>query len=282
MENNNKATSTIKFTDKALTFLSEHANLNESESVKAFIAKLETSSSYKRNLIIAYNHYCKYYQIQWKMPIYEQVQQEIKLAPKEKLLMLIANASKTLALKLTISMKTGLRPIELCRLKVKDIDTDNKAITPITAKHGRARSIKISSDLLTRIQEHMTRNKLQPNDNLFKGNADMYGNKYRTMRNKLAQKLNDPTIKNIRLYDFRHYFGSYTLRETNNSYFTMVQMGHRHLTTTERYLHLLTDDDPQYIVESTKNEKRADELIAKNFEYVLTTPDGHMKFRKRK
>jgi integrase len=282
MKNNNKAESTIKFTDKSLTFISRHANLNDPEAVKQFIANLQTSSSYKRNLIVAYNQYCKHYQIQWQMPYYEQTPQEIKLAPREKLLMLIANANKTLGLKLTVSMKTGLRPIELCRLKVKDIDTNNKAIMPITAKHGKPRSIKIPSDLLTRLQEHIIRNNLQSNDTIFKGNADQYGKDFRIMRNKLARKLNDSTIHQIRLYDFRHYFGSYTLRETNNTYFTMTQMGHRHLTTTERYLHLLADDDPEYIVESTQDQKRTDELIAKGFQYVLTTPDGHMKFRKRK
>jgi integrase len=282
MKNDNKAESTIKFTDKSLTFISKHAKLDDSEAIKQFVANLRTSTSYKRNLIVAYNQYAKYYKIEWKMPYYEQTPQEIKLAPKEKLVMLIANSNKTLALKLTISMKTGLRPIESCRLKVKDIDTDNKAITPITAKHGKPRSIKIQNELLVRIQEHIIRHNLQPNDNLFKGNADQYGKDFRVMRNKLARKLNDPTIHQIRLYDFRHYFGSYTLLETNNTYFTMTQMGHRHLTMTERYLHLLADSDPEYIVESTTNEKRADELIAKNFEYVLTTPDGPMKFRKRK
>jgi hypothetical protein len=40
MKNDNKSDYTIKFTNKALTFLSKHTSLNEPEAVKALIAKL--------------------------------------------------------------------------------------------------------------------------------------------------------------------------------------------------------------------------------------------------
>jgi len=41
MKNNNKSEYTIKFVDKALTLINQHANLNESETVKHFIAHLK-------------------------------------------------------------------------------------------------------------------------------------------------------------------------------------------------------------------------------------------------
>lgn len=56
--------------------------------------------------------------------------------------MLIANAGHIMAIKLTVSKETGLRPIELCNLKVKDVDLDQKIIYPETAKHGSARALK--------------------------------------------------------------------------------------------------------------------------------------------
>ena len=100
MKNDNKADSTIKFTRKALTFLSKHTSLSEPEAVKAFIAQLDSKNGYKRNLCIAYNKYCKLYKIKWNMPIYRPEEREIIPPKKDKILMLMAEASKTLSLKI--------------------------------------------------------------------------------------------------------------------------------------------------------------------------------------
>jgi hypothetical protein len=58
--------------------------------------------------------------------------------------MLISSAQKPLSIKLQISMEVGLRPVELIRLKAKDVDTDHKAIMPTTAKGETPRIIKIT------------------------------------------------------------------------------------------------------------------------------------------
>ncbi len=50
--------------------------------------------------------------------------------------MLIASAGKLLGMKLQLSMETGLRPVELTRLKVKDLDLDHKTVNPTTAKEA--------------------------------------------------------------------------------------------------------------------------------------------------
>jgi len=47
MKNDNKASSTIKFTRKALTFLGKHTSLGEPEAVKAFIAQLASKTDTK-------------------------------------------------------------------------------------------------------------------------------------------------------------------------------------------------------------------------------------------
>jgi integrase len=215
------------------------------------------------------------------MPFYDPEAQNIKLPTKEKPNMLIANASRPLALKLSISMETGLRPVELCRLKAKDIDAEHKVVNPITAKHGAPRTLKTSENLIQRIQEHVTQNKLQPNDNLFKGNSEYYGKLYRAMRNNLAKKLNDPAIHAIRLYDFRHYFCTMTLHKTKDAFFTMNQMGHRKLATTQKYMHLLDLDSDEWICKVANNIKDATALIEAGFEYV-TEMDGIQLFKKRK
>ena len=287
MENDAKSAYTINFTRKSLTFLAKHTSLNEPEAVKHFIATLKSkkgepvSNGYKRNLCIAYNHFCKFYRIEWDMPTYKPEEPNHIPPTKEKALMLIAAAGTTQSLKLKISMEAGLRPVELCRLKVKDINFDHKVITPKTAKNGNPRTLPISQSLTAAIQDHIIKRNLKPDDKLFHGTADDYGKNYRAMRNKLAEKLKDPTIRTIRLYDLRHYFCTKKLNDIGNPYTVMVLMGHKKLETTQKYMHLLNLNDDEWTCTGATTAKDAVKLIEAGFQYV-TNIEGIQLFRKRK
>ena len=281
MKNEGRSDYSIKFVDKALTYLSKHTNLNEPEQVKQFIANIQASNGYKRNLAIAYNKYCKYYKIQWNMPLYQPEAKTIKIPTKEKLEMLIASAGKTLSIKLTISKEAGLRPVELQNLKVKDIDLEQRLIHPTTAKHGLARTLKISNNLTKTLQDHVIRNNLNLNDKVFKGTADNYGKYYRAIRNRLAKKLNDPTIRNIRLYDFRHFYATDLYHKTRDILLTKQQMGHSNIRSTLVYTQLLNLNDDEWTCKGANTITEATQLIENGFEYI-TEIDGTKLFRKRK
>ena len=282
MKLDNKSEDTIKFTRKALTFIAKHTALTEPEAVKMFIANLETSDSYKKNLVTAYQHYCDFYQIEWKRPRYTQDAKNIALPTRERLMMIIANSPKAFATKLQMSMETGLRPVELCRLRVRDLDMQHKTVNPTTAKGGNPRTVPFSENLKLKLQERIMLKNLQPNDRLF-GNVtpDQYGNRYRTIRNRLAEKLKDPTLKTIRLYDFRHYFCTKKLNDINNPYTVMVLMGHTQLKTTQRYMHLLNLNDDEWTCAGATTAKDAMKLIEAGYQYV-TTIEGIQLFKKRK
>jgi integrase len=167
LENNGYSRFTIESTDQILRRISQHVDLNKPEEVKRYIAKHISTDGYRRNMCVVYDRYCKYYKIHWEMPRYRIPQQHIKIPTKEKLEMLIANSGKVMALKLTIRMETGLRPIEVVNLRVKDIDLERKTIRPTTAKHGSARTLKISNRLKFMLADYIIRKKLNPNDRLF-------------------------------------------------------------------------------------------------------------------
>jgi integrase len=282
MTNEGKSHYTMHFTSKALSLIEHNCNMQDPEQVKAFIAKRNVSKGYKRNLCIAYNKYCKYYRITWNMPLYLPEGKAIKIPTREKVEMLIAAARKPLSIKLAISKETGLRPIELCNLKMKDVDLEQRLLYPITAKNGSGKVLKISNSLKETLAEHMDTHKLNPNDKLFKGNADDYGKHYRVMRNALADKLHDPTIKRIRLYDLRHYFATTLYAKTRDILLVKNQMGHKKIETTLIYTQLLNLNDDEWTCKATNNTKDATALVESGFEYVATTPDGLMLFRKRK
>jgi integrase len=282
MKLDNRSDYSINFTRKALNTIGKHADLNEPEEVRMFLAMLKTSNGYKRNLAIAYNKYAKYYQIQWEMPKYKPEAKNIALPTREKIQMLIANSGKLLGMKLQLSMETGLRPIELTRLRVKDLDLDHKTVNPTTAKNGNARTVPFSETLKLKLAEHIANNQLAPNDLLFKGtDSDLYGKNYRKMRNALAEKLKDPTVKTIRLYDLRHYFCTKKLNDIGNPYTVMILMGHKKLETTQRYMHLLNLDDDEWTVDGATTVDQARKLLEAGFQYP-TTIEGVQLFRKRK
>ena len=282
MENNGKSDYSIQFVDKALTYISKHADLSEPEQVKQFIARQQVSSGYKKNLCLAYDKYCQYYKILWQMPLYKPEAKTIRIPTSEKLEMLIARAGRTLSAKLTVSKETGLRPIELHNLKVKDVDLDQRIVYPTAAKHGSGRRLRISNKLKALLQDHINMNSLGPEDKLFKGTAEQYGKQYRDMRNRLAKKLNDASIKTIRLYDFRHYFATRLYAKTKDILLVKQQMGHRKIETTLIYTQLLhINEDEEYTCRTSTNVKQDTELIEAGFEYV-TERDGLKIYRKRK
>jgi len=281
MKSDNKSDYTIDFTRKALTYLSKHTSLSEPEAVKLFVADLKASDGYKRNLCIAYNKFCNYYRIQWKMPIYREEPRNIALPTKQKLEILIATARKPLSTKLKLSMETGIRPVELCKLRVKDIDFDHKTINPTTAKRGNPRTLPISASLAAMLEEHIVKNNLSPQDKVFDTTPDDYAKQYREMRNNLSAKLNAPSIHTIRLYDFRHYFCTKKLNDIGNPYTVMVLMGHKKITTTQNYMHLINFNDDEWTCTGATTAKEAMKLVEAGFQYV-TTIEGIQLFKKRK
>ena len=216
------------------------------------------------------------------MPLYTPDAKTIKIPTTEKIEMLIASSGRILSMKLTISKETGLRPIELHNLKVKDVDLDQRIIYPTTAKHGSARRLKISSKLQTTLRDYINKNNLNPNDKLFKDTTENYGKRYRQMRNSLAKKLNDFSFKTIRLYDFRHYFATRLYARTRDILLVKQQMGHKKIETTMIYTQLLHfNEEEEYTCKTAKDINEVSQLVENGFEYI-TEMDGLKVFRKRK
>ena len=224
MKKQGYAEHTIDFVRKALNRIQSGCDFSNPESVKSFIARLDVAESYKRNLCYAYDHYLKLNGLEWEKPKY-YARDKLPRIPEERVLdMLIASAYPSLALKLSLSKETGMRPIELVALRMKDVDLEKGIIYPATAKHGSARALKITRKTLEMLKVHIHRNQLGINSKLFIQNSVKYAKSYRNIRNAVSNKLSDPSIRTIRLYDFRHFFATKLYHETKDILFVKAQM----------------------------------------------------------
>jgi integrase len=282
MKNDGRAECTIFSTGKRLRIIAKNvADINNPEAVRSFIARHQCTDTYKQILATTYDSYCKFNGIQWNKPHYKGAERNIQVPTKEKLDLIIGHAHRVLSVKLQLSLR-GLRPIEVVNLRVKDIDFTQRLITPTTAKHGKGRTLTISPELNAMLQEYCIRRNLKTNDKLFNITSRSYSKMFRMSRNNLADKLHDPTLKNIRLYDFRHYFATMLYKKTNNLLQVMQQLGHRDIKNTIIYTHLINIETDEYDVQATQDRKIGEQLLKDGWEYQYTTPDSYLTYRKRK
>ena len=256
--------------------------MDKPETVRGFIADLDRRAGYKRNLAFAYNVYCLHHKIEWEKPRYYQPAKLPKIPTESSIDMIKAAAPTKLGLAISISKETGLRPVEVMRLRPRDIDLANRAIYPQTAKRGSARVLKISVETQQALTIFVAQHSIAQNDTIFGSwTSDTYGKWFRHYRNKLAEKLSNPTLKQIRLYDLRHFYATMLYHKTKDILFVKQQLGHRNLETTLIYTQLIHFHDEEYTSAVTDTVEKATKLIESGFEYV-TEMDGLKLFRKRK
>jgi integrase len=82
----------------------------------------------------------------------------------------------------------------------------------------------------------------------------------------------------------RHFFATKLFDQTKSLPLVQETLGHRNINSTMVYTHLVEfDEDSQnYYHAIARDEKEAEDLIDRCFQYVCTTPQGIMRFRKRK
>jgi len=90
--------------------MSRNADLDNPSQVLQFIAKHEVSTATKECLCYAYRKYCQYYKIQKEIPSYKKPEKSIQLPKKEKLEILVTNASKNIRNQTTTKQRDRLTP----------------------------------------------------------------------------------------------------------------------------------------------------------------------------
>jgi integrase len=271
--------STLVAISRKLRYLEKHVDLSQPEKVKEFIANLQCSEGHKDNLVDIYSHYAKFNGLQWIKPQYVREERVTRVPKEEDINKIISHSKLKYAVAYSIIRDTGIRPVELGMLRVKDIDLETGEAHQTTAKHGAERVLKTRSSTLTMLKKYISENSLGAMDVLW--NAKRVKENWSKLKTTVSKALGEPQLGQIRLYDLRHFAGSMCYYKTKDIIFTMRFLGHKNIKNTLRYVHLINFDKEEYICKCAKDAVEAARLIESGFEYV-TEFDRVKLFRKRK
>ncbi len=131
----------------------------------------------------------------------------------------------------------GLRLDELCHPRVRDIDSPNMSIHVEQGKGAKDRYTLLSPRLLAELRTYWR--EYRPKDWLFFGR-----DKALAMKNRSAQKIYTTAKQRAGvdrpggLHGLRHAFATHLLEAGIDLHTIQRLLGHRHISTTMRYLHL--------------------------------------------
>jgi integrase len=252
-------------------------NILQPEHAKAFIADQKWTTHSKATASTMYGIFAKAMHLQWNPPKYKY-DQKIPFIPTEKEMDdLIAGTGRKTATFLRTLKETGCRMGEALRIKWIDIDfTKNTVTINDPEKNSLPRILKVNPTLMT-----MLNTMPKENESVFNRSKNTVESNYRSQRNKLAGKLGNPRLKQIRLSTFRHFYATMLFAKTLNILKVQQALGHKKLQNTQIYTHLINFDSDEYDVQIAENLEEAKKLLETGFDYV-TDMDSRKLFRKRK
>jgi integrase len=272
---------TIKFRVYRLNrLLKEGADLENPETVETILATSEWKPAYKRLFIDSYKAYATYRKIEWQKPKTVVPDKEPFLPQEEEVKQLIAGTGKRTSTLLQLLYETGARIGEASSLLWTDIDFKTKQIRINCPEKGsNSRTLEISDALLAMLNALPKRQ----DNHLFNPRVRTLQSTFAKQRGKLAKQLQNPRIKQIHFHTLRHLKATSEYYKTGGDILRVKYvLGHKRLDTTSKYAHYQAFRSEEYTCKATANNDEASQLIENGFEYVLTTPDGLMLFRKRK
>lgn len=260
-----------------------NADLLDPESVKDALARNELKPNTKACMIGAYTSFANYCGLKWKPPKY-QWQTRIPFIPEEcEIDSLIAGCSKQISAILQTLKETAMRIGEACRLKWTNINVENHTITlNEPEKGGNPGIFKVSAKLVGMLQT------------LPKKHERVFGksskqNKtwlFKLQRSRLARKLGNPRLNEITFHTLRHWKATTEYHKTKDIIHVQQLLRHRDIKSTMIYITveqaIYQETNDEFISKIAETAEEAQQLVDVGFEYVCTTPENLMLFRRRK
>ena len=141
---------------------------------------------------------------------------------------------------ITFVYATGLRLSEATNVTFDDIDRHRLQIRVRKGKGAKDRYIRIPESLLVILEQYY--NRLKPVNYLF--NGYIKGQRYCTSSGQWTMrqaKKNAKITKQASVHTLRHAYATHHLEAGTDLVYLKKQLGHKHLKTTERYIHLCAE-----------------------------------------
>ncbi len=275
--------STIQASISTLKAIAKKTPLLNPEAVKTHLASRNVSVGRKEKICVDLARFYKFKQIPFQTPRYHRID-TIPFVPQEKELdQLISACGKKTATILQLLKETGIRPGEAWSLRWKDLDFERASVTITPEKGSNARQLKISSHLIAMLNalphpyETCFRNpKIDPEKSM-----RTYQKTFEEQRTRIALKLQNPRINAISFRTLRHFRASTLYHRTKDILLVKSELGHKSLTSTLVYTHLISFKDDDYVCKVAKSIEESTSLIENGFEYVTDFEEAKL-FRKRK
>lgn len=261
------------------TLVKRGADLHDPESIKEVITQQHWSEGYKQNVVDAYQKLLELQGITWTKPFYKRVE-TLPFIPSEKEIdALIARMNYCIAALLQLLKESAMRPGEAWNLRWIDVDSERSCVTITPEKHSRPRQCKVSSQCLAMLytipktSEYVFRERYASLNNLRRT--------FQRHRNKLAETLVNPRIREISFKTLRHWKATMEYHKTKDILHVQRLLGHRNIQNTLIYTHLVSFESDEWVCKVAQTLEEAVELVEGGFEYV-TEVEGKKIFRKRK
>jgi integrase len=280
-----KAEETINGYSRRLRHLAKNTDINDPETVKEYISNKQSSNANKEAYANAYDHFAKFYGFNWKKPFFIREERLPNVPTTEQVNTIIPTFTRKYTTIFSILRDTGLRPVELHRLRLKNINLENGTLAPRTAKNGAARILKLPNPTLAMLKEYIAKYNFKQTDVLFPPTKKQC-HIWVLRRNQLAKKLNQPELTKYRLYDLRHYYATMLYAKTKDIILVKQQLGHKRIEHTLIYTHLINFANDEYISRTVQlgvptTLKEICELAESGFA-KFSEIDGYQIFRKPK
>jgi integrase len=263
--------------------MAKTADLNSTERIEAFVFGLEVMNKYRNALFDAYGHYCKANEIKWDRPEIRAEVYPVKVPTEENIDKVIVCASLKYAAIFHLS-KHGLRPDEISKITLRDIDLTSGVLSVRTSKMGLERTLKLKPEAFDLLRDYVNRRQSSNlNEKLF-ASSKVIADSWRACRKKAYQRFKNTELLKIRLYDLRYWFGTTEYIKTRDIFHVKYMMGHRNIESILHYMHIakgLVSYSDDYTVKVASSIDEFMSLLESGFAYV-SDYNGLKVLRKRK
>lgn len=270
LKQNKKSASTVvaygKDVDQLLTFLEDlernHIHEVSKDDIEAFLAKLTTDGYTPKSISRKINSTRTFYRflkvseyitddpsLLVSHPKYQLAPPRILTPTEYRALRDAARNDNRMFAVIELLLQTGIRIGELANLRVSDVTKDSLHIAPFEKHEERNVALnKRAQEALSRYMDVRTK---VTDDHLF---VTKSGKQFliRNIRTAVERYFRLAEIKNAKVNDLRHTFVAHHLKHGVSLVVLSKVLGHKRLSTTERYL--------QYVPERGKETSILSEL----------------------